>query len=91
MGAIKDAFKFSFGATLGYMAVRIIAIALGIAFLLPGIALMKSGDDKNGDKTTKYYFGLVLAIIGGIILLSSVSFIIGLGDLGDAMDMFDLF
>ena len=67
MGAIKDAFKFSFGASLGYMAVRIIAIALGIAFLLPGIALMKSGDDKNGDKTMKYYFGLVLAIIGGII------------------------
>ena len=91
MGAIKDAFKFSFGATLGYMAVRIIAIALGIAFLLPGIALMKSGDDKNGAKTMKYYFGIVLAIIGGIILLSSMSFMIGLGDLGDAMDMFDLF
>ena len=52
---------------------------------------MKSGDDKNGDKTMKYYFGLVLAIIGGIILVSSMSFIIGLGDLGDAMDMFDLF
>ena len=91
MGAIKDAFKFSFGASLGYMAVRIIAIAFGIAFLLPGIALMKSGDDKNDDKTMKYYFGLVLAIIGGIILVSSMSFIIGLGDLGDAMDMFDLF
>ena len=91
MGAIKDAFKFSFGASLGYMAVRIIAIAFGIAFLLPGIALMKSGDDKNSDKTMKYYFGLVLAIIGGIILVSSMSFIIGLGDLGDAMDMFDLF
>jgi len=91
MGAIKDAFKFSFGASLGFMAVRLIAIALGIAFLLPGIALMKSGDDKNGGKTMKYYFGLILAIIGGIILLSSMSFIIGLGDLGDAMDMFDLF
>jgi len=91
MGAIKDAFKFSFGASLGYMAVRIIAIALGIAFLLPGIALIKSEDDKNGDKTMKYYFGIVLAIIGGIILLSSMSFIVGLGDLGDAMDMFDLF
>jgi hypothetical protein len=88
MGAIKDAFKFSFGATLGYMAVRLIAIALGIAFLLPGIALMKSGDDKNGAKTMKYYFGIVLAIIGGIILLSSATFIVGLGD---AMDMFDLF
>jgi hypothetical protein len=91
MGAIKDAFKFSFGASLGYMAVRIIAIALGLAFLLPGIALINDGNDKNGDKTMKYYFGLVLAIIGGVILLSSMSFIVGLGDLGDAMDMFDLF
>ena len=91
MGAIKDAFKFGFGASLGLMAVRIIAIALGIVFLLPGITLMKKGGGKNETKTAEYYFGLVLTIIGGIILLSSVSFIIGLVDLGDAMDMFDLF
>ena len=68
---IKQYMKMGFGISLGSMGVFIIAMLLGLMFLIPGYIMVKKEIDKPKDKrnTTKMTLGFILMAIGMVISL----------------------
>lgn len=68
MGAIKEFAKMGFGLGLGFLGAQLIFVALGLAFFVPGLILVRSAKREGDTNSGSYYGGITLLAIGVIFM-----------------------
>ncbi len=72
--SMKNYFKMGFGVGAGVFVVQILFVLLGLALAIPGYILIKRGrPEKTITSDTEYYGGMVLLILG-VVLMGGIGF-----------------
>lgn len=68
MGAIKNFAKMGFGLGLGVISAQLIFVAIGLAFFIPGLMLIRSTKGEDEKNSTSYYTGMALLTVGVVFM-----------------------
>jgi hypothetical protein len=60
--------KTGFGLGLGLFASQVVFVALGLAFFIPGLLLVRQGQGKEDKSSGSYIGGMILLVLGVILM-----------------------
>jgi hypothetical protein len=60
--------KTGFGLGLGFYALQIITLLIGMAFFIPGLKMVRQSKERNEGTSNNYIIGMILLVVGVVVM-----------------------